>query len=419
MAYLQVYACQVMKLIRGMILPVIASLAAMVLIACSGSEGAEIGGGSRLAVSRGDLVTRMLLTGELVAEEAEPLVVPNANIWPVQIRWLAEDGIEVEAGEKLVDFDNSQLTSSLEQKRIQETEAANRLDSLRAQAASEEARAGFELEQKRAALDKARLLAEIPEGLLDERAYRKRQLDRRTAALELAEAESKLEATRRAQAAEIEIQRIALDKARGDVTSSEARIGLLSLAASRAGILILENSWREDRPYQAGDSIHPGSVVGRLPNLSTMIVEADLFDVDDGRVAAGMPVVATLDAFPELAFGGRIRDVSTIADQPRSRSRRRFFRVRVDLDRLDLERMRPGMSVKVLIEHNHQDALLVPRRSLDVSRSAPRALLADGTWAPVALGACDAVRCVVASGLDDGVELGRVATGPMAAEVSG
>ncbi len=397
-----------------MLLPATLILAAIGLIACSGSEGAEVDAGSRLAVVRGDLTTRMLLTGELVAEEAESLVVPNANIWPVQIRWLAEDGIEVQAGEKLVEFDNSQLTSSLEEMRTQETEAANRLDSLRAQAASEEASTGFELARKRAALEKARLEAGIPAGVLAERAYRQRQLELHKAELELAAAESKLKATRQAKTAEIEIQRIALQKTRGDVASSEARIELLALTASRAGILLLENNRREDRPFQAGDSTYPGSVVGRLPDLSTMIVAANLFDVDDGRVAAGMPVVATLDAFPELAFGGRIRDVDTIADQAGSRSRRRFFRVRIDLDRLDLERMRPGMSVKVLIEHTDQDSLLVPRRSLEVSQSTPRALLADGTWVPVSLGACDAVTCVAESGLEDGVELGRAATGPEA-----
>ncbi len=392
------------------ILPAIVLIAALGLTACSGSEGAEVDAGSRLAVVRGDLTARMLLTGELVAEEAEPLVVPNANIWPVQIRWLAEDGIEVAAGDKLVEFDNSQLTSNLEQMRTQETEAANRLDSLRAQAASEEASTGFELERKRAALEKARLEAGIPAGVLAERAYRQRQLELNKAALALAEAESKLAATRRAKTAEIEIQRIALDKARGDVASAEVRIELLALTASRAGILILDNNWREDRPYQAGDSTYPGSIVGRLPDLSSMIVSANLFDVDDGRIAAGMAVVATLDAFPDLVFGGRIRDVDTIADEAGSRSRRRFFRVRIDLDRLDLERMRPGMSVKVLIEQTHEDSLLVPRRSLDVSRPAPRALLKGGTWAPVSLGACDAVMCVAESGLEEAAELGRVPT---------
>ena len=389
-----------------------ALLPLLVALACAGSEAStreRPGAGSgRLAVTRGDLTTHMLLTGELVAEEAEQLVVPNANIWPMQIRWLAEDGIEVSEGDRLVDFDNSQLTSSLEEMRTRATEAANRLDSLQAQAASEEASAGFDLETKRAALEKARLLAEIPAGVLAEVEYRKRQLELGKAELELTEAESKLASTRRANQAEIEIQHITFEKARGEVESTEARLDVLTLRAARAGILILENLPREGRPVQAGDSIYPGNVVGRLPNLSTMIVSASLSDVDDGRVIPGSRVVATLDAFPDLTFGGRVRDVDTIADQASSKSRRRFFRVRIDLDQLDVERMRPGMSVKVLIEQVHEDILRVPRQSLDFSQPVPRALLRGGTWAPVVLGACDAVACMAESGIEEGASLDQV-----------
>ncbi len=387
----------------------------LVLVACAGSEASERDSGRGAAqpiVTRGDLVTRVLLTGELVAEDAEALVVPNANMWPMQIRWLGEDGVEVRAGDKLVEFDNSQLASRLEEMRTRAREAANRLDSLRAQAASEEARAGFELEQKRAAREKARLLAEVPQGVLAERTHRQRQLDLEKAELELASAESKLESTRRAQRAEIEIQRIALQKAHGEVESVEARLELLTLSAARDGILTLKRNRREDRIFQSGDAVYPGRIVGGLPDLSTMIVEARLSDVDDGRVAPGMRVTATLDAFPDLAFGGRVRAVDTIAGQPSSRSLRRFFRVRIDLDRLDLERMRPGMSVKVLIEQTREDVLLVPRSSLDASRPAPRALLADGTWTPVELGACDAARCEIDRGLAEGTRLARVPEEP-------
>ncbi len=384
----------------------------LAFLACAGSEASERDSGRgavRLAVTRGDLTTRVLLTGELIAEDAEPLVVPNANIWPMQIRWLAEDGIEVRAGEKLVEFDNSQLASNLEEMRTRATEAANRLDSLRARAATDEGTAVFDLEKKQAALEKAKLLAGVPKGVLAERTYRQRQLDLEKAELELAQAQSKLESTRRAKRAEIEIQRIALDKARSEVESTETRLELLALSAARDGILTLEQNRREDRTYQTGDAVYPGRIVGRLPDLSTMIVEAKLSDVDDGRVAAGMRIAATLDAFPDLAFGGRVRGVDTIADQPSSRSLRRFFRVRIDLDRLDLERMRPGMSVKVLIEQTREGVLLVPRSSLDASRPAPRVLLADGTWAQVELGACDATACIAESGLEDGIALGRAA----------
>ncbi|MCP3963075.1 MAG: HlyD family efflux transporter periplasmic adaptor subunit [bacterium] len=386
---------------------------ALVIGACAGSEAATdrdpaVRAAQRLEVVRGDFTSRMLLTGELVAEDAEQLVTPNANIWPVQIRWLAEDGIEVREGDKLVEFDNSQLTANLEEMRAQATEAANRLASLEAQAASEEAQTAFELAQRRATVEKARIEASVPEGVLSALKWEQRQLEFEKAELSMAEAESKLESTRRAKRAEVEMQRISLAKTQADVARSEARIDILTLTASRDGILILENNRREGRPIQEGDGIFPGTVVGRLPDLSTLMVQARLFDVDDGRVEPGMSVVATLDAFPELEFTGRVREVDQIADQPSSRSLRRFFRTKIDLDRADPERMRPGMSVKLVIEERHEDALLVPRGCLDWSEDGPRARRADGDWAPVKLGPCDHAVCVLESGLEESAALGRV-----------
>ena len=204
------------------------------------------------------------------------------------------------------------------------------------------------------------------------------------------------------------MQRITLAQTRADVARSEARIDILTLKASRDGIMILENNRREGRPMQEGDGVFPGTVVGRLPDLSTLMVAARLFDVDDGRVEPGMRVVATPDAFPEIEFTGRVRQVDQIADQASWRSLRRFFRTEIDLDRVDPERMRPGMSVKLVIEKQYEGVLLVPRNCLGWSEDGPRARLADGEWAPVTLGPCDRAVCLLESGLEESTALARV-----------
>jgi hypothetical protein len=67
-------------------------LGALMLVSSSGGADAET-----VQARRGVLVERLFLTGELVAEEAVYLLVPNARIWPMRVRWLAEDGIEVAA----------------------------------------------------------------------------------------------------------------------------------------------------------------------------------------------------------------------------------------------------------------------------------------------------------------------------------
>ena len=401
----------------------------LVSLGCAGSEAATDGetAAGRLAVVRGDLTSHVLLTGELEAERAESLMVPNANIWPVQIRWLAEDGVEVAQGEKLVEFDNSQLTANLEEMVASKIEAEKALASLRARAAGEESQAAFDLEMKRAAADKARLEAEVPDGVLAEVELEKRRLDLKRAELELAEAEAKLESTRRAKEAEIEVQRLALEKTRARLTRSQKRLEILTLTAARDGILTLANHRREERPVRVGDSVFPGWPVGRLPDLESMIVAARLFDVDDGRLAAGTPIVATLDAFPDLEFAGRVREIDQIADQADAESLRRFFRVKIDLERVDLERMRPGMSVKVVAEQQHRGVLLVPRRCLawgpatagdgeapaggEGPASGARARLADGSWAPVVLGPCDASACIVSEGLEESTRLARAREG--------
>ncbi|MEM7582308.1 MAG: efflux RND transporter periplasmic adaptor subunit [Acidobacteriota bacterium] len=362
-----------------------------------------------MAVYRGDLTARFLLTGEIEAAKAERLVTPNVNVWPLQIRWLAEDGSEVRRGEKIVEFDNTQLVNRLEEARLRMIEAANQLESLRAKAASEQARAVFEEQQKRAAFAKARLQADVPVDVFAAVEFEKRQLDLRKAKLELAEAEAKLRSTSRAKRAEIEIQQIVLDNASNEVRLIEERTELLTLRASRDGIFILGVNFREGpRPLQVGDSVFPGNVVGRLPDLATMRVVARLFDVDDGRVLKDQRVVATLDAFPDRTFTGTISGIDQIADQASSRSLRRHFRTEIELDEIDIERMRPGMSVKVVSEMQHQSVLLVPRECVVLTADGPQVQLASGDRKPAALGPCSAEACIVESGLEESLRLSRV-----------
>src|SRR5688572_9547916 len=79
-----------------------------------GERPASAAGGEELTVRRGSLQERWLVTGELVAERAEPLNVPRNQASPqVQVRWMEEDGIAVKAGQRIVEFDNSSVTADL------------------------------------------------------------------------------------------------------------------------------------------------------------------------------------------------------------------------------------------------------------------------------------------------------------------
>ena len=390
------------------------ALAPMLLvhIACSRADAAP-GGNDGLVVVRGTFAPRLLLTGELVAESAIRFVTPNANIWPVQIQWLEEDGAEVAAGDPVVEFDNSRLTSNLEQVRDAVRTAEDTMASTRAQVAATLEEARFALADAEARLAKTRIDAEVPAELFSARDFEQRQLDFRRAKLEHAEAEQKLQAAEEAGTADIKLKEVELSKAQLNVRVNERRLEMLSVRAPVAGVFLRhENGQEGARPFRSGDSTYPGNVVASLPDLATLMIDGSLYDVDDGSIEPGQTVHAVLDAYPERSYSGRIRSVDALAELPSARATRRVFRVQIDLDQVDTERMRPGMSVKVEVQAAAiEDALLVPRQAIDFLAAVPEVHLADGGRAAVSLGPCGAHVCVAEAGVDAGQRLRAVARG--------
>ncbi len=366
-----------------------------------GEPPAAAAGGKELTVRRGSIQERWLVTGELVAERADPLNVPRTQSSPqVQVRWMEEDGMPVQTGQRIVEFDNSSVTADLEEKKLSAANASNELARMGAEGDTAAAEKSFAVQEKRSALEKAKITAAVSAEVLTAQKYRDNQTALRRAELELEKAEEDLAAFRRAHVADREVKRIELERSLREIQAAEQAIDVLTLRAPRDGIvLIAEHPW-EGRKLQVGDSLWMGMPVASIPDLGSMIVEASLPDVDDGRVRVGDRVVCTLDAYPDVAFPGRVVEISPVAREGRRLSLRRFFTMKVALDKVDRARMRPGMSVRVEVRGREAPgALLVPRAALDFGREGsadrPRVLLADGGAAEVRLGACNAQECAV------------------------
>jgi HlyD family secretion protein len=407
-----------------------------------------------LAVRRGDLRPRLLLTGELKSARAETLVAPQTPSFQLQIRWMAEDGARVAAGQPVVEFDNSAFVSKLDEKRLAAAAGADELARLQAEARATAADRAFAVEQARTDLEKARIAAAVPAELLPRREYQDRQLKLQQSETALAKAQADRAAQRSTSAADLGVQRIALDKTRREVAAAEAAIRELTLRAPRAGLMLVGDHPFAGRKLHEGDNVWTGTAVAMLPDLASMMVEAALSDVDDGRVAPGMEATCFLDAYPESPYRGRVAEVSPVARESGRSALLRYFTVRVELGPLtprQVARLRPGMSARVEIAAPPvRGALLVPRAALELAAPAPfvqavvassgpleaappmrpqsgpagaasrghagtlggsRALLAGGGAAPVRLGPCDAFWCVAVSGVREGQALRRRAAG--------
>ena len=361
--------------------------------------------GAELSVRRGSLTETKLLTGVLRATKAENIVVPRTPSWQVQIRWLEEDGRRVTAGQKIIEFDNSAFAGTIEDKKLALTKAEKEHLQQQAQNEAQEAENVFQLERSRSELEKAELDANVPKELLSLREYQDRVLAQERARVALEKAKEDLDSFRKSANEDLAIYQATQEKARHEIRLAEEAIRALTLSAPRDGILV--TSFFRGAKIQEGDTVWAGFTVARIPDLTSMEVEASLSDVDDGEVQMGMESVCRLDAYPELEFPGTVREVTPIAQETAPRSLRRAFRVMIALDRSDPERMRPGMAVQVVVDAHHvSDALLAPRAALVLGDGNARAVLANGTEQPIKLGRCDALECVIVAGLTEGTRLG-------------
>ncbi len=365
--------------------------------------------GREMRVRRGAFASEVILSGELEAARGDLLTVPALPNWQTAVKWLADDGSMVKVGEPVAELDNSPLTADLETKRQASTQALQELQQKEAEWSADLEEKQLDVEKKRYELERARIDAAIPADLQSARAWEEKQGALRKATTDFEKAVELLSARRVAIAADRRNLQLNIEKTGREIAIAEEAIRALVLRAPRGGIVVVRDHPWEGRKLQSGDPVWVGFPIAQLPELDSLRVVATLADVDDGRISVGMPATITLDGYPGEAFAGKISSISAVAQESRRASLRRHFEVIVALDRLDVARMRPGLSARVVVRRETiGGALLAPRGAMDLSSASPRARLASGGMKDVKIGSCNAVECVVLSGLEEGDRLAPV-----------
>jgi multidrug resistance efflux pump len=347
-------------------------------------------------VHRGNFVSEITLTGELESARGEAITVPNLPSWNTSIKWVADDGTEVKKGDRVVELDNTQFTSGLDAKRQAVVQADQELQQKDAEAAADILQKRLDVETKLADYEKTKLDAAVPKDIVAARDYEDRQMKFKRATVELAKARDVLRSLTTASRSDRANLILNLEKARRELAIAETAINALTLRAPRDGIVVLKDHPWEGRKIKEGDGVFVGLLLALIPDPSAMQVTASLADVDDRKIAIGMPATVVLDAYPSVAFPGRVTGISAVAQENTTnrQSLRRSFRVTVKLDRLDPSRMRPGLSARVTIRRaTEANVLLAPRGPSLFARTG------------VKLGECNDFDCIVLSGLKEGERL--------------
>ncbi|MEE9133328.1 MAG: efflux RND transporter periplasmic adaptor subunit [Gemmatimonadota bacterium] len=183
-----------------------------------------------------------------------------------------------------------------------------------------------------------------------------------------------------------------------------SRVRSLNVVAPVAGVVIRLGAEEGESVLAGTGTLGGGTELVTIADLSSLVIEATVNEVDIGKVALDQDVTITVDAYPNEEWEGRISFIAPAARVEQD-TRVRVFEVEVEVANPDT-RLRPGMTANIDIRGERKDDVLtVPIEA--VFRKDRRDIvyrLEEGqpVATPVELGLVDIARAEVVDGLAEG-----------------
>lgn len=320
----------------------------------------------------GDFLVIIRSRGELKAGRSVQLyapIVPN-----LRIAWLAPPGQVVEAGQPVIKFDSSSAQQQLVQKEAALRQAEATLDQAIAQSKITAQQDQSDLADAKSRVETARLEASKTE-IVSRIQGEESRIDLGVAeqSLKVGEATMALHATAdKSKIASLTRQR---DTAQADVDITKARLAQMEIKAPLTGFVVFTPNYNQgplnSRPFREGDNVFAGMNLAEMPDLSTLMMDAKVEEIDRGRVAAGNEVRIRVDALPELAVPARINQISPMAELGIEMPPTRSFRAYATIPHPD-PRLRPGMNGGMdIVVKRIPNAISIPAKALFTRAGKP------------------------------------------------
>ncbi len=335
---------------------------------------------------KGDFLVMVRCRGELVAKRSVQLTAP-LDVPDLRIVYLAPAGSDVKVGQVVIRFDPSKLQQDLKEKTVALKQAQATLDQATAQAhiAADQdkldlATAAYNREKAQLEASKQAIVSsmegeksEIDLGIAGEKV----KLQQATAELHAKSDEAKIASAARLR-----------DAARAEVELTTLRLSLIDIKSPLNGVINYGTNytqgWSNAQPFKVGDHAVGGTVIGEIPDLSTLQLESKVEELDRGRINLGDSVMVHVDAFPEKTITGTLVAISPLTEQsfnewPPTRSFRAFARLE-----MPDPKMRPGMNAGAdVIESKLPGAISIPAKALFTLRGKPAVYIkSEGQYLP-------------------------------------
>ncbi len=299
---------------------------------------------------------------------------------------MAPTGEIVEEGQPMIRFDSS----SAERELIQRRAALERAEASLAQAAAEALISAGHDERE---LVDARLNVEIAElGTADNEFVGRIEAEKALIDLGLAEQnlwQLEAEVAQRAVSVESRIASLnrQLQDAQAEVDVIEARMSRMEILAPLTGFAIYSRNSSslasalgggQPQPFRVGDQVSGGMNLATIPDLTSLLIDVAVEEIDRGRIRVGDEVIVRVDALPELTIETVMTQISPLAEISFDSRGRSFHAFAFLGDSVDT-RLRPGMNGSMdIVTERIPDAKTIPAQALFTRAGRPTVFVVEG-----------------------------------------
>jgi len=319
-------------------------------------------------VMKGPVEVKIHTSGQLESENSENIILPavlsgqNVRIYEIKITDLIEEGTVVDSG---------QYIATLDHKVIEEVLTAARLELEAAAAVVEDAKldSNLNLSNYRDLIVNSKSDVEERKIVLAESVYespsviKKAEMDVNKAERKLTQDIKGLEMRKRQLGSQMERRKIDYNQKQQRVDDLLKLYDALIIKAPKPGMVI----YAKDRfgiKIQIGSVLTPWSpIIATLPDMTKMISETYVNEIDISKIKVGQKVTLSIDAFPDKELKGEVISVANIG-QPMPKSDSKVFEVNIRIHGSDRD-LKPAMTTGNVIQTgSYSDKIYVPSEAV-------------------------------------------------------
>lgn len=301
-------------------------------------------------VKKGPLIISVSTSGELQALNSEeikgPITMQAAGIYNAKISYLIPEGTVVKEGDLIAELDKSDVLGKLKDgaadlNKIESEYLQTKLDTaldmrkLRDELVNQK----FDMEEKKLQMEQSKFEppAVIRQAEIDmqkaERAYKQSETNYK---LKLQQNQAKMGSVT-----------ATLNKQQGKMQQLQELLQAFTVKAPKAGMLIYKKDWG-GRKIKTGSQINSWDpVVATLPDLSVMVSQTYVNEIDISKLKMGQNVEIGVDAFPGRKFSGKIITIANVGEQlPNIQTK--VFEVNISINEKDTV-LRPAMTTSNVV----------------------------------------------------------------------